>query len=159
MKSFNRIRSGVFIIKNDKLLLFQRPTGYWYFPGGGIENSETAEQTAIREAKEEIGVKIKIKKLLYVHELRRGGHRTLELIYLAKPIGGKFRIGIDPEENKRLVDLKYIPIDSLNKIVFLFPEMIKEIKNDMKNNFKNCPRDLGISKTNLKKLLKGKSIR
>jgi 8-oxo-dGTP pyrophosphatase MutT (NUDIX family) len=150
---FNRIRSGVFIIKNNKILLFQRPAGYWYFPGGKVENNETSEQTAIRETKEETGLKVKIVKLLYVHELRRRCHRTLELIYLAKPIGGKFRIGIDPEENKRIVGLKYVPINSLGKIKFLFPGMISQLKKDIKNNFKNCPRDLGISRANLKKLL------
>jgi len=151
---FNRIRSGVFIVKNRKLLLFKRPGGYWYFPGGKIENNETAEQCAIRETKEETGLEVKIVKLIYVNELRRRMHRTLELIYLAKPIGGKFGIGTDPEEAKRLIDLRFISIKLLSKITFLFPNLIPEFKKDIKNNFKNCPKDLGINRANLKKLLK-----
>lgn len=153
MRHFKRIRCGTFIIKNNKVLLYQRPAGYWYFPGGGIEGSETPDQCAIREAREETGLKIKLIKLLYVHELKKGIHRTLELIYLAKHVGGKFRLGINPKENKRLMALEYVPINSVDKILFLIPEMVTELKRDIKNNFKDCPRDLGISKLSFKKLL------
>jgi len=153
MTYFDRIRSGAFVIKDKKILLFKRPQGYWYFPEGKIENNETAEHAAIRETKEETGIKIKIKKLLYVHELRKKDHRTIELIYLAKPIGGKFRKGIDPRENKRLVELKYMPLTSISKLDFLFPNVTTKVKNDIKNEFRNCPRGTGISKVNLKKLL------
>lgn len=36
----------------------------WQLPGGGVENGETVEETVTREVKEELGVDVKIIKLL-----------------------------------------------------------------------------------------------
>ena len=150
---FTRIRSGAFVVKNKKVLLFQRSLGYWYFLGGQVEKGETPEKGAIREVEEETGIKVKLTKLLYVRELRRRGDRTLELIYLAKAVGGKLRLCNDPEEKYQMTKLEYIPINSINKALFLTPALIDEIEKDAKNSFKDCPRDLGISKSNFKKFL------
>lgn len=55
----------LFVTKDDKVLLMRRAAraaqdgdyaGAWAFPGGGIEDGETEEQTARRELKEETGV-------------------------------------------------------------------------------------------------------
>jgi len=51
---------GAIIIKNHKLLAAQRASnrvlgGYWEFPGGKIEPSETPEHAMARELKEEFG--------------------------------------------------------------------------------------------------------
>lgn len=56
----NEYRRGVYalIIKDDTsvLLVQKRSNGLWDFPGGGIEESESTEQAARREIKEELGV-------------------------------------------------------------------------------------------------------
>ncbi|AKP03059.1 (deoxy)nucleoside triphosphate pyrophosphohydrolase [Companilactobacillus pabuli] len=53
---------GAIIIKDHKLLAAQRASnrvlgGYWEFPGGKIEPSETPEAAMSRELKEEFGAK------------------------------------------------------------------------------------------------------
>ena len=56
--------SLIIIIYNDKFLLFKRSNknhthqNQYGFVGGGIENNETDEQAAIREAKEEINLNL-----------------------------------------------------------------------------------------------------
>jgi 8-oxo-dGTP pyrophosphatase MutT (NUDIX family) len=58
-----RDRGSVVIIEDGKVALIERMKNgnhYYVFPGGGVEKGETPEQTAIREAFEELGVTVKI---------------------------------------------------------------------------------------------------
>lgn len=49
--------AGVLFASGDTVLLVKRSdTGQWAFPGGKIEDGESAEQAAARESREEIGV-------------------------------------------------------------------------------------------------------
>lgn len=54
-----RNRSVVFVIRDKKILmekLCYEGRTFYSIPGGGIEDGETPEQTAIRELKEECGL-------------------------------------------------------------------------------------------------------
>jgi 8-oxo-dGTP diphosphatase len=56
--------AGILINDRKEILLAQRPphkymAGWWEFPGGKLEPSETAEQALKRELAEEIGVTVK----------------------------------------------------------------------------------------------------
>ncbi len=63
------------IVKNGKIALVKsRKQGYYKFPGGGIEKSETQIQALCRETLEEAGLKIKIdsvRELGMIHEIRK----------------------------------------------------------------------------------------
>ncbi len=52
--------ADVVIVKNDKVLLVQQrkesAKGLWSYPGGQVEDGETAEQAVVREVKEELGI-------------------------------------------------------------------------------------------------------
>lgn len=53
------IRSSAIIIKDNKILLIHRKKEgkeYWVFPGGGVEEGETHEETILREVREETGL-------------------------------------------------------------------------------------------------------
>jgi 8-oxo-dGTP diphosphatase len=67
-----RIGDMVFI-KDNKILLVQQikesARGLWCLPGGRIEEGETAEEAAVREVKEEIGVDAKNVRFLDVFTL------------------------------------------------------------------------------------------
>ncbi len=61
--------SAAIIIKNNKILLAQRGRNKseaykWEFPGGKLEVNETVEESLKREIKEELGIEIKVGKLL-----------------------------------------------------------------------------------------------
>jgi 8-oxo-dGTP diphosphatase len=67
---------ALIIINENKELLFIKRAhtkktlpGIWSFPSGTQEESETPEETAIREAKEELGVKILPIKSIAIKEL------------------------------------------------------------------------------------------
>ena len=67
---------------------------YWTLPGGGVENNESLEETAIREAFEEANLEIKIIRLLYKKELSN----IIEHCFLAEPLNAeKINPGYNPE--------------------------------------------------------------
>ena len=64
--------SAAVIINKNKVLLAKRKEGYlndmWEFPGGKIEEGETAQAAAVREINEELNLKIEAGNLLLVLE-------------------------------------------------------------------------------------------
>ncbi len=63
-----KIAVGV-VWQNGKVLIGKRPAdgplgGLWEFPGGKIEQGETAAEAAVRELKEEMGIEVEIESEL-----------------------------------------------------------------------------------------------
>lgn len=54
--------ADVVVVKESKVLLVQQRKeaahGLWSYPGGGVENGETLEDTVVREVSEELGSKL-----------------------------------------------------------------------------------------------------
>jgi ADP-ribose pyrophosphatase YjhB (NUDIX family) len=71
----NRPRACAAILNDDKILMVchQTPSRtYWTFPGGAVEAGETFEQAAVREVKEETGLKVKVVRLLFEEKYEFG---------------------------------------------------------------------------------------
>ncbi|SET36436.1 NUDIX domain-containing protein [Salinibacillus kushneri] len=104
-----RDRGSVVIIENKKVGLIKRirdDSVYYVFPGGGIKKEETPEETAKREALEELGVEVKIKECMAKVELNGS-----QYFFLSEITGGTFGTGqgeefIDDNKGKG----KYLPI-------------------------------------------------
>lgn len=63
--------AGNIIVEEGKLLLLYREEeSHWEVPGGKVEENESPTQAAIREAEEEIGVKIELEKPFYTGEFQ-----------------------------------------------------------------------------------------
>jgi len=50
---------GVAIVRDGRVLAARRPGG-WEFPGGKVEQGESAEDAAVREIAEELGCRIQV---------------------------------------------------------------------------------------------------
>lgn len=86
-----RNRSSVILIENKKVALIKRirdGSVYYVFPGGGIEKGETPEDAVKREAKEELGVEVKIIECLAEVEFN-----GTQYFFLSEMIGGTFGTG------------------------------------------------------------------
>jgi len=109
---------GALIIndKNETLLGKRGPkskneVGIWSKPGGAVEFGERVEKAVVREIKEELGVDIKLIKLLSFtnHIIKKEDQHWVTLNYLAKIIKGKPRI----MEPAKISEIKWFKLNDL----------------------------------------------
>lgn len=79
------------LIRNqrDELVLVRRAIepgyGKWTFPGGYVDRGEPVKEAAVREAKEEVGLDVRLDSLLNVYSYPRA---PVIIVYLATMTGG-----------------------------------------------------------------------
>ncbi len=92
---------GILIDENEILLIKHKNLGktgiLWIPPGGGIEFGESIAQNIEREFIEETGLEVKFKKHLFVHEFISTQLHALEFFVEVERVGGKLKLGTDPE--------------------------------------------------------------
>lgn len=91
----NLIRAAVVIQKEGRILLVQEGTpkvhGLWNWQQGLVDNGETVEQAAVREAKEETGLDVTIVKKLTVVKNPFWGTKEIH-VFLGEIVGGQLEI-------------------------------------------------------------------
>jgi 8-oxo-dGTP diphosphatase len=70
--------------------------GEWLLPGGGVEGTETPEQAAVREVREECGLEVRDLRRVCAYSIRVGGN-AYETILFAGEIDGDPAVGHDGE--------------------------------------------------------------
>ncbi len=109
--------ASVLPIKEGKVLLAKRGRepfkGSYDIIGGFMEANELPEDAAIREAKEETGLDVKITSLLgtYVDRYGEGGDYTLNLHFIGEVIGGDMK-PMDDVVDLEWVAISDVPLDS-----------------------------------------------
>ena len=89
-------RVRAIIVINGKVVLIKRLKDrqeYYVFPGGGVENGEDNNSALERECREELGVEVKVGKLVYEKEF--AGQK--QYFYLCEYVSGKLGSGTGPE--------------------------------------------------------------
>lgn len=94
---------GMIIPRNEKIVMVKRGEepyrGHWCLPAGFVELEETPRQCAVREAKEETGLDIRVKELFGVYAGQDDPRvRVVLIIYLTEMIGGELRAGDDASD-------------------------------------------------------------
>lgn len=81
----------VVVLPGDRVVLVRRryPPPGWALPGGFVDQGETLEAAAVREAREETGLSVTLTDLLYVYsDPRRDPRRhTLSAVFLGRAEG------------------------------------------------------------------------
>ena len=78
-------------MEDGRLVLIERdraPHG-WALPGGFVDEGESVEQAAVREAREETGLEVTLSRLLYVYSRpdRDPRQHTLSAVFVASATG------------------------------------------------------------------------
>ena len=124
-----RIRAGIVLIQDNKVALIERHRAgldYFVFPGGGVDEAETPEQAAVREAMEELGIEVAIRQK--VAEIQVGS-KSRQIYYLVEQINGEFGSGngeeytdADPDSSEEGVYIPiWMPIDELGLRQNIYP--------------------------------------
>ena len=116
-----RIRAGIVLIQDNKVALIERHRAgvhYFVFPGGGVDEGESPEQAASREAMEELGIEVALKQKVAEIQL---GSKSRQIYFLAVQTGGEFGTGggeeytaSDPNNSDEGIYVPiWMPIDQL----------------------------------------------
>ena len=103
--------------------------GQWAIPGGILEGSETIQETAVREAKEETGLDVELTRIIGVYSKpdRDPRGRFVTVVFAAIPIGGKMQASSDAKELTKTSDfLTYDLAFDHNQIVIDYINSKKE---------------------------------
>ena len=98
----NAVGAGVLLTDGDRVLLVQRRDepyqAQWQLPAGFVEYGERPDETAAREALEEVGLRVRLTGLAGVYfvgdDPRTAG---ILLVYRATVTGGKLQAGDDAQ--------------------------------------------------------------
>jgi 8-oxo-dGTP diphosphatase len=101
-------------VADGRLVLVRRAIepgyGLWVFPGGYVDRGEEVKTAAIREAKEEAGLEVRIDNLVNVYSYAGGS--PVIIVYSATALGGELCIDDECLE-AGLFDRHEIPWDAL----------------------------------------------
>lgn len=129
MKGIPIISVDVFIFKKSKILLgnriFNRKNTYCV-PGGHLEFGETIRACAVREVREETGLKIKLEDIIGVHENNISGKHYVILCFKAEWVSG-----IPKNLENKNTNWKWYSKDNLPSPLFGMTERV--LKNYKKN--------------------------
>lgn len=109
--------AGIILYENGKILLQKRgDNGKWALHGGAMELGETTEETAIREAKEEIGITPESLDFYGVFSGKQMYHvypdgnevYIISTVYFCDKYNGKLEI-----DNKEVLEVEWFDVNDL----------------------------------------------
>ena len=129
-----RTRAGIVLIEDARVALIERHRAgldYFVFPGGGVDEGETSEQAAIREAMEELGIEVAIKqKVAMIHF-----DQSTQVYFLVERVSGEFGTGTgeeftdsDPNNPQEGIYVPmWMPIDELPQHEKVYPSILAKL--------------------------------
>jgi len=113
-----QVRPTGILIEDGKILLVRQQASdrrNWSLPGGHLEYGETIEHCLVREMKEETGLDIRVKELLYVCDrFRHLKSHVVHMTFLVERVGGELRSAVDLQKtDEPILEITVVPVDEL----------------------------------------------
>lgn len=102
----------IVVMKDEREVLLVRHTYVegWHLPGGGVENAETAEETAKKELFQETCFRVTgTMDLVSVHANRKASKRDHVLVYYCR----EWEITRPFTPNREIAEIGFFPVDNL----------------------------------------------
>ena len=99
------------IIEHGRILLTQREdSDVWCLPGGAVEDGESLEEAAAREAFEETGLQVRLTRLVGMYSQPRWHHGGNHFaLFAAEPIGGALQLAAGETTDAGFFDRSALP--------------------------------------------------
>jgi ADP-ribose pyrophosphatase YjhB (NUDIX family) len=102
--------AGVVLRKDGKYLMIQEKKpevyGLWNFPMGKVDEGETIEDAAVREAKEESGYDVELVRKIDIYQ--RVANEATKHVFEAKIVGGELR-----RDEWEILDAKWFEFEEI----------------------------------------------
>ncbi|MDO5028278.1 MAG: NUDIX hydrolase [Bacillota bacterium] len=134
------VSAGGVVFNSDKILLLRKLNGGWVLPKGHVRRGETYYQTALREVKEETGIKADlgsyIDKIEYQYYNLRRMQRSTKTVHWFTMYSDD--TNLRPLRREGFNEAKYVEFEQALRILIHDNEKMiiikaKKIKEDIKN--------------------------
>lgn len=124
------VRATALIIKDGKIFLTKDSKGRYYTIGGAIAVNETAQDAAVREVKEELGVDSRVNQLAFVveNQFTHEGidFHNIEFHFIVEPVG---EVPKEMNEGNLKQSCEWIGIDNLVNLDVVPAFLAEELPN------------------------------
>ena len=123
-------RAATLIKRDDRFLIIQEAAGQvkglWNWSQGAVEEGESPEEAAIREAKEETGLDIELERKLGVVENPFSNTSAIH-IFLGRVIGGELSL-----QEEEILEAKWLTLSEIEKMeeVLVGPWILEMVKRE-----------------------------
>jgi len=133
------VRPTGILIEDQKILLIKQDVTekrHWSLPGGKLEAGESIEQCLVRELKEETGLDISVKELLYVCDRIYKDNHVVHMTFLIDRVGEKtlslswkYKDPRASSSSRKIREINMVPVKKLTTYGFT-PKFYQLVKAD-----------------------------
>ncbi len=113
----HRISAGVIVEHEQRILLVRHMVpgayNYWVAPGGEVRGTEPLRDAARRECREETGLDVEVRELMYIEELYDADHRVCRFWFTGWLLGGTLSISSPEAHAEHIVEAAWLGADDI----------------------------------------------